>query len=138
MPKTPAHRPRVRLAGSAAADGDDDAPPVPDTQHPTLMWINEFTKFGVSAAAFATLLFYHNAAASYALSGSIANSIAGKVLKRILNVPRPGTAPKASSAPRGVCVTDSIACTSFMAVRDPAARGSSCGAKHMLFTDCSR
>lgn len=83
-----------RMAEPEAA-ADSDAPPLPDPKHPALMWINEFTKFGVSAAAFGTLVYYHNAAASYALSGSIANSIAGKILKRVLNVPRPGSAPKA-------------------------------------------
>lgn len=64
------------------------------------MWINEFTKFGVSAAAFGTLVYYHNAAASFALSGSIANSVAGKILKRVLNIPRPGSAPKARACLR--------------------------------------
>ena len=59
-----------------------------------LEYINESTKFGVSAAAFGTLLYYHNPAACWALTGSILNAVVGKLLKRALNVPRPGLAPK--------------------------------------------
>jgi dolichyldiphosphatase len=57
--------------------------------------LNEGTKFGVSAAALAVLIYHRSAAASYALCGSVINSLAGKALKRVLKHARPPGARKA-------------------------------------------
>lgn len=70
-------------------------PAAPSTLRKGLVLLNESTKFVVSAAALAVLLQQRNAAASFALSGSVINSLAGKALKRVLNHARPAGARKA-------------------------------------------
>lgn len=87
------------LAGATAepVPKDEDAPPVPDPKHPTLMWINEFTKFGVSAAAFGALVYFHNAGASYALSGEPLQAPAGRCIGR-----------RASEFASRICADDTI------------------------------
>ena len=83
---------------AAAAASSSAGGMVADGGHPSrgraLSLLNESTKFAVSAAAFGALVYFRNEAACWALTGSILNAVAGKILKRALNVPRPGFAPR--------------------------------------------
>ena len=60
-----------------------------------LATLNESTKFLVSGAALATLLFRPELAVAWCLIGSVVNSAFGKALKRLLNEKRPEGAAKA-------------------------------------------
>jgi dolichyldiphosphatase len=68
---------------------------MPSRLRTALVLLNEGTKFGVSAAALGVLLWHRSASASYALCGSVINSLLGKVLKRVLKHARPPGARKA-------------------------------------------
>jgi dolichyldiphosphatase len=87
-------------AASAAAAAEPPPPPSavqppPSRLRTALVLVNEGTKFGVSALAFGTLLYFRNAHAAFALFGSILNALAGKLLKRLLKHARPPGARKA-------------------------------------------
>ena len=60
-----------------------------------LAYVNESTKFVVAGAALATLVTHPNVPVAWCLIGSVVNSIAGKLLKRLLNHARPTGAAKA-------------------------------------------
>lgn len=60
-----------------------------------LAYVNESTKFVVAGAALVTLVTHPNVPVAWCLIGSVVNSIAGKLLKRLLNHARPTGAAKA-------------------------------------------
>eukprot|EP00199_Chlamydomonas_sp_CCMP681_P006404 CAMPEP_0119102382 /NCGR_PEP_ID=MMETSP1180-20130426/1151_1 /TAXON_ID=3052 ORGANISM="Chlamydomonas cf sp, Strain CCMP681" /NCGR_SAMPLE_ID=MMETSP1180 /ASSEMBLY_ACC=CAM_ASM_000741 /LENGTH=220 /DNA_ID=CAMNT_0007086663 /DNA_START=220 /DNA_END=882 /DNA_ORIENTATION=+ len=61
----------------------------PATQHVLLLKLNRLTKWSVSAAAALVLLWRHDGDAMWCILGSIVNVILGKVLKKVVNQPRP-------------------------------------------------
>ena len=60
-----------------------------------LAYINESTKFIVSAAALYVLVAYPNVQTCWCILGSVVNSINGKIMKQIVNQTRPEGATKA-------------------------------------------
>jgi hypothetical protein len=67
-----APRAAVRAAAAAAAEPPPPAAvgPPPSRLRTALVLVNEGTKFGVSALAFGTLLYFRNAHAAFALFGA--------------------------------------------------------------------
>jgi len=86
-------RPRASTRPAAAAALSPQLQP--GRLRSALSVLNDSTKFLVSAAAFAVLVYFHNAAAALALVGSIVAALLGKLLKRVLAQARPHGARKA-------------------------------------------
>lgn len=68
---------------------------VHDSSAPILSWINDMTKWWVSATVFAVLVVKHDASVAWAVLGSIVSSFLNKVLKYVINEQRPASARKA-------------------------------------------
>ena len=69
-------------------------PKVPKLEDVVFEYLNESTKFVVSATAMVFLMFHPTVETCWCLLGSIVNSVNGKLLKRALNHSRPDGAKK--------------------------------------------
>jgi len=69
-------------------------PKVPKIEDVVFEYLNESTKFVVSATAMVFLMFHPTVETCWCLLGSIVNSVNGKLLKRALNHSRPDGAKK--------------------------------------------
>ena len=69
-------------------------PKVPKLEDVVFEYLNESTKFVVSATAMVFLMFHPTVETCWCLLGSIVNSVNGKLLKRMLNHSRPDGAKK--------------------------------------------
>jgi len=69
-------------------------PKVPKLEDVVFEYLNESTKFVVSATAMVFLVFHPTVETCWCLLGSIVNSVNGKLLKRMLNHSRPDGAKK--------------------------------------------
>lgn len=85
----------ITNAAAAAAASPSSSPRPTGRWRPALEYVNESTKFVVSALAFATLVAFPNVQTCWCVLGSVVNSLNGKILKKVLNHERPEGAVKA-------------------------------------------